>query len=76
MTVADVRAPLRTRWTRWLPPLLRENVAFRRFFAGQAVSLVGDQVRPDRVPLVGVLVLHAGAARDGLPDDGARCCRT
>ena len=27
-----------------LPPLLRENANFRRYFIGQAVSLVGDQV--------------------------------
>ena len=43
-------APARS--SRWFPPLLRENVAFRRFFAGQFVSLVGDQVS-----------LHRAAAR-------------
>ncbi len=48
-----------------MPPLLRENVPFRRFFAGQAVSLVGDQVSTIALPLVGVLVLHAGAAQMG-----------
>jgi MFS family permease len=48
-----------------VPPLLRENLAFRRFFAGQAVSLVGDQITLIALPLVGVLVLHAGAAQMG-----------
>src|SRR5204863_9059186 len=48
-----------------VPPLLRENVPFRRFFAGQAVSLVGDQITLIALPLVGVLVLHAGAAQMG-----------
>ncbi len=50
---------------RLLPPLLRENVPFRRFFAGQFVSLVGDQVSLIALPLVGVLVLHAGPAQMG-----------
>lgn len=59
--------PWRTRsWPgRLVPALLRENQAFRRFFAGQAVSLVGDQVALIALPLVGVLVLHAGAAQMG-----------
>ena len=48
-----------------VPPLLRENTDFRGFFAGQAVSLVGDQVTLIALPLVGVLVLHAGAAQMG-----------
>ena len=62
----DVAAPFRAaRTARYAPPLLRENVAFRRFFAGQAVSLVGDQVSLIALPLVGVLVLHAGAAQMG-----------
>jgi len=65
VSVMDVTAPLRARSTRYLPPLLRENVAFRRFFAGQAVSLVGDQVSLIALPLVGILVLHAGAAQMG-----------
>ena len=62
----DVAAPFRAaRTARYVPPLLRENVAFRRFFAGQAVSLVGDQVSLIALPLVGILVLHAGAAQMG-----------
>ncbi len=48
-----------------VPPLLRENTDFRGFFAGQAVSLVGDQITLIALPLVGVLVLHAGAAQMG-----------
>jgi len=63
VTVADLSLPLRR--SRLVPALLRENVPFRRFFAGQAVSLVGDQVSGIALPLVGVLVLHAGAAEMG-----------
>jgi MFS family permease len=63
VTVGDLTLPLRR--SRLVPGLLRENVPFRRFFAGQAVSLVGDQVSMIALPLVGVLVLHAGAAQMG-----------
>jgi len=64
--VIDVAAPFRAaRTARYVPPLLSQNVAFRRFFAGQAVSLVGDQVSLIALPLVGILVLHAGAAQMG-----------
>jgi MFS family permease len=48
-----------------LPPLLRENVSFRRFFAGQSVSLVGDQITAIALPLTAVLALHAGAGQMG-----------
>jgi MFS family permease len=48
-----------------VPRLLRENRGFRRFFTGQAISLVGDQITLIALPLVGVLVLHAGAAQMG-----------
>jgi MFS family permease len=48
-----------------MPGLLRENVPFRRFFAGQAVSFVGDQISLIALPLVGVLVLDADAAQMG-----------
>ncbi len=48
-----------------IPALLRENVGFRRFWTGQAVSLVGDQVSLIALPLAAVLVLHAGAAQMG-----------
>ena len=66
MSVIDVASPFRAaRRAGLLPPLLRENVPFRRFFAGQFVSLVGDQVSLIALPLVGVLVLHAGPAQMG-----------
>jgi MFS family permease len=48
-----------------VPRLLRENVQFRRFWAGQAVSLVGDQVTLIALPLVAVLALDASAAQMG-----------
>ena len=48
-----------------IPPLLRENPRFRRFWAGQAISLVGDQVTMIALPLVAVLVLDATAAQMG-----------
>ena len=48
-----------------IPPLLRENVNFRRYFLGQAVSLVGDQVTLIALPLTAVLALHASAAQMG-----------
>lgn len=63
MTISDLTLPLRR--SRFVPALLRENQSFRRFFTGQAVSLVGDQVSGIALPLVGVLVLHAGAAEMG-----------
>jgi MFS family permease len=58
------RAPLR-RPGRLIPPLLRESLEFRRFFAGQAISLVGDQVTLIALPLVAVLALDADAAQMG-----------
>ena len=48
-----------------LPHLLRENANFRRYFIGQAVSLVGDQVTLIALPLTAVLALHADAAQMG-----------
>ena len=48
-----------------IPPILRENRAFRTYFAGQAISLLGDQVSLIALPLVGVLVLHATPAEMG-----------
>jgi MFS family permease len=48
-----------------LPPLLRENANFRRFFAGQAVSFVGDQITLIALPLTAVLALHASAGQMG-----------
>ncbi|MFL5930273.1 MAG: MFS transporter [Gaiellaceae bacterium] len=49
-----------------VPPLLRENQTFRRFFAAHTISLVGDQVALIALPLTAVLVLDAGAAEMGL----------
>ncbi|MGH3050628.1 MAG: MFS transporter, partial [Gaiellaceae bacterium] len=48
-----------------LPPLLRENASFRRFFLGQSVSLVGDQITAIALPLTAVLALHASAGQMG-----------
>jgi MFS family permease len=48
-----------------VPRLLRELPAFRSFFTGQAVSLLGDQISFIALPLVGVLVLDADAAQMG-----------
>jgi MFS family permease len=48
-----------------IPRLLREDSRFRRFWAGQSVSLVGDQVSLIALPLVAVLVLDASAAQMG-----------
>src|SRR5919199_3885235 len=49
-----------------VPPLLRQNPGFRRFWASQTVSLAGDQVTLLALPLVGVLALHAGPGKMGL----------
>lgn len=48
-----------------LPPLLRENANFRRFFIGQGVSFVGDQITLIALPLTAVLALHASAGQMG-----------
>jgi MFS family permease len=48
-----------------IPPLLRENRDFRRFWIGQSVSLFGDQITLIALPLTAVLALHANAARMG-----------
>ncbi|HWH54786.1 MAG TPA: MFS transporter [Gaiellaceae bacterium] len=45
--------------------MLRENRDFRRFWTGETVSLFGDQITQLAIPLVGVLILHAGAAQMG-----------
>ena len=63
MTVESLTVERRR--SRLVPALVRENLPFRRFFAGQAISMVGDQVSGIALPLVGVLVLHAGAAEMG-----------
>lgn len=48
-----------------LPPLLRENANFRRYFLGQAVSLLGDQITLIALPLTAVLALHATPGQMG-----------
>ncbi len=55
----------RQRMRRLGPRLLRDNLEFRRLWTGQVVSLLGDQVTLLALPLVAVLVLHAGAAQMG-----------
>ena len=49
-----------------VPRPLRENQNFRRFFIGQSVSLLGDQITTIALPLTAVLALHAGPAQMGL----------
>ena len=51
---------------RAIPRLLRENQNFRRFFIGQGVSLLGDQITTIALPLTAVLALHAGAGQMGV----------
>lgn len=47
-----------------VPELLRER-SFRRYWTGQSVSLLGDQVTQIALPLVAVLLLDANAAQMG-----------
>jgi MFS family permease len=47
-----------------LPRPLRD-LAFRRFWFGQTISLFGDQITLLALPLAAVLVLHAGPAQMG-----------
>ena len=48
-----------------VPPILRTNPNFRRYFIGQSVSLLGDQVSLIALPLTAVLALHATAGQMG-----------
>jgi MFS family permease len=48
-----------------IPPILRRNRNFRRYFAGQSVSLLGDQITMIALPLTAVLALHATAGQMG-----------
>ena len=48
-----------------LPPILRENANFRRYFIGQSVSLLGDQVTLIALPLTAVLALDATPGQMG-----------
>jgi MFS family permease len=42
-----------------LPAVLRENANFRRYYFGQSISLLGDQIAGIALPLTAVLALHA-----------------
>jgi MFS family permease len=48
-----------------IPPIMRENRNFRRYFIGQSVSLLGDQITLIALPLTAVLALHATAGQMG-----------
>jgi MFS family permease len=50
---------------RVVPRLLVDNVAFRRLWLGQAVSMIGDQISALALPLTAVLALHATAGEMG-----------
>ena len=54
-----------TTLSRLTPALLRAHPQFRRFWTGQTVSLIGDQVTFIALPLVAVLELDASAAQMG-----------
>jgi MFS family permease len=51
-------------WRLQLPVVLQER-DFRRFWAGESVSMFGDQITLIALPLVAVLELHASAAQMG-----------
>lgn len=48
-----------------IPPILRRNANFRRYFIGQSISMLGDQISLIALPLTAVLALHASAAEMG-----------
>jgi MFS family permease len=48
-----------------IPPLLRENANFRRYYTGASISLLGDQITTIALPLTAVIALHASAAQMG-----------
>jgi MFS family permease len=51
---------------RVIPSLLRRNANFRRYFVGQSVSLIGDQISLIALPLTAVLALDAGPGQMGV----------
>jgi MFS family permease len=51
---------------RRVPRLLRTDRAFRNYWAGQTISLFGDQIALLAVPLLAVITLHADAGQMGL----------
>ncbi len=50
---------------RLIPPLLRENWTFRRYWSAHTISLFGDQISSLALPLVAVLSLDVSAAQMG-----------
>jgi MFS family permease len=48
-----------------ISPILRENRNFRRYFIGQSISMLGDQVSLIALPLTAVLALDASPAQMG-----------
>jgi MFS family permease len=48
-----------------IPSILRQNRNFRRYFVGQSVSLIGDQISLIALPLTAVLALHATPGQMG-----------
>jgi len=48
-----------------IPRVLRENLNFRRYFLGQSVSLLGDQIAAIALPLTAVLALDATPGQMG-----------
>jgi len=63
MNPTELAEAARARRSR-IPAALRER-EFRRFWAGETVSLFGDQITLIALPLAGVLALHASAAEMG-----------
>lgn len=62
---APAAAGPRESWrSRRIPPLLR-IANFRRYWAAQSVSMLGDQISGIAIPLAAVLVLHASAPQMG-----------
>jgi MFS family permease len=51
---------------RRIPSLLRVNRAFRNYWTGQTISLLGDQIALLAIPLLAVLTLSANAEQMGL----------
>src|SRR5512132_1047936 len=48
------------------PPSLIRQPAFVRFWAGQTISVFGDQISALAIPLTAVLALHASALEVGI----------
>jgi predicted MFS family arabinose efflux permease len=57
---------VRVRLSPLVPSLLRRPQRFRLLFASHTVSLLGDEVSVIAIPLVAVIVLHAGPGEMGL----------